>query len=446
MYYTKATTFDEIDNAVRFDVPIGPDHEFFTDFSDVRGDFRERVLYRALNVNPNTFTFNRKVNIGNKTLLFLAGMRGSGKTSELNKIAQKLHNPQGYFCITCNLDEGLDVNDMEYMDILIFQLERLAEELSKTDIVLPKGIIASLQDWYAEQIKEVNRAIKREGGFEIELEGKTPSLLTFLGLSAKLKGNIAGSKENAEKIRTVFKRNFTFFAAKFNEFVETVAKVLRGENKGQEVLFIIDGLEKVATADIRRRIVDSESNRLRQIRVNTIFTLPIELFFLEPKLRQFSTVVSFPFIKIIEKDGSSVPSAIERFYDFVQRRIATHLFENEATIKQAIHYGGGSPRELLRILEYAYLYSDTEAGKLTTIALNKAIKKLSAEYARYLTKKDLDQLKVLKENNEAGLHTPFDESWQELLENLIVLEYNDGTYKRVHPLVEASQLYQQYVQ
>ena len=446
MYYTKATTFDEIDNAVRFDVPIGPDHEFFTDFSDVRGDFRERVLYRALNVNPNTFTFNRKVNIGNKTLLFLAGMRGSGKTSELNKIAQKLHNPQGYFCITCNLDEGLDVNDMEYMDILIFQLERLAEELSKTNIVLPKGIIASLQDWYAEQIKEVNRAIKREGGFEIELEGKTPSLLTFLGLSAKLKGNIAGSKENAEKIRTVFKRNFTFFAAKFNEFVETVAKVLRGENKGQEVLFIIDGLEKVATADIRRRIVDSESNRLRQIRVNTIFTLPIELFFLEPKLRQFSTVVSFPFIKIIEKDGSSVPSAIERFYDFVQRRIATHLFENEATIKQAIHYGGGSPRELLRILEYAYLYSDTEAGKLTTIALNKAIKKLSAEYARYLTKKDLDQLKVLKENNEAGLHTPFDESWQELLENLIVLEYNDGTYKRVHPLVEASQLYQQYVQ
>ena len=446
MYYTKATTFDEIDNAVRFDVPIGPDHEFFTDFSDVRGDFRERVLYRALNVNPNTFTFNRKVNIGNKTLLFLAGMRGSGKTSELNKIAQKLHNPQGYFCITCNLDEGLDVNDMEYMDILIFQLERLAEELSKTNIILPKGIIASLQDWYAEQIKEVNRAIKREGGFEIELEGKTPSLLTFLGLSAKLKGNIAGSKENAEKIRTVFKRNFTFFAAKFNEFVETVAKVLRGENKGQEVLFIIDGLEKVATADIRRRIVDSESNRLRQIRVNTIFTLPIELFFLEPKLRQFSTVVSFPFIKIIEKDGSSVPSAIERFYDFVQRRIATHLFENEATIKQAIHYGGGSPRELLRILEYAYLYSDTEAGKLTTIALNKAIKKLSAEYARYLTKKDLDQLKVLKENNEAGLHTPFDESWQELLENLIVLEYNDGTYKRVHPLVEASQLYQQYVQ
>ncbi|MDZ7876204.1 MAG: hypothetical protein U5L45_00960 [Saprospiraceae bacterium] len=47
-------------------------------------------------------------------------MRGSGKTSELEKIAQKLHNKDCFFCVTCNLDEGHDKNDLEYMDILIF--------------------------------------------------------------------------------------------------------------------------------------------------------------------------------------------------------------------------------------------------------------------------------------------------------------------------------------
>jgi len=51
----------------------------------------------------------------------------------------------------------------------------------------------------------------------------------------------------------------------------------------------------------------------------------------------------------------------------------------------------------------------------------------------------------LKENNDKGIGTPFGEEWQDLLENRIIMEYNDGTYKRVNPLVEASELYQYYV-
>ncbi|MEM8528965.1 MAG: P-loop NTPase fold protein [Bacteroidota bacterium] len=445
MDYRKAIKLEEVDNAVRFDVPIGPKHPFFTDFSEVRGDFEEKMIYRSLNVNPKTFEYNRVINKTNKTLLFLAGMRGSGKTSELKKIAEKLHHRKAFFCVFCNLDDGLDLNDMEYMDILIFQLERLVEELKENQLKIDNKIIESFQDWYAEQIKEINKAIKREGGFEIELEGKKPSLLTFLGISAKLKGNLAGSKENATKIRTVLKKNFTAFSQKFNEFVATINKALRDQDKAEELLFIVDGLEKVATIDIRKKIVDDESNRIRQIKVNTIFTLPIELFALEPKLRQFSTVVSFPFVKLVGRTGERLEEPIKRFEDFVLRRIDENLFDSPETIKDAICYGGGSPRELLRVLEYTYLHSEVDAGQLTKAALEKAVKKLSAEYARYLTGEDLKQLKLLKENNEKGLGTPFDESWQDLLEKLIVLEYNDGTYRRVHPLVEASQLYQQYV-
>ena len=75
----QATTLEEVDSAVQFDVPVGPDHAFFTDFSQVRGDFEEKVVYKNLNVNPKTFTFNLNANLANKTLLFLAGMRGSEK-------------------------------------------------------------------------------------------------------------------------------------------------------------------------------------------------------------------------------------------------------------------------------------------------------------------------------------------------------------------------------
>ncbi len=443
--YKKAVTLSEVDNAVRLDVPITPDHEFYTDFSDVRGDFEDRMIYKTLNVNPKTFVFNQEINKTNKVILFLAGMRGSGKTTELAKIADKLNNKDCFLCVTCNLDEGLDMNDMEYMDILIFQLERLFKEIEKRKVNLDNDILASLYAWFGERVKEVNKVIKKEGGFEVEVKAETPGLLSFLGITAKLKANLAGSKENADKIRTTFKNNFTDFALKFNQFIEHVNIKLRKANIAQEVLFIVDGLEKTATTDIRKKIILDETNRIRQIRVNTLFTLPIELVSQRQRLISFSQVVSFPFVKIRERNNTIVEEAISRFTEFVFRRIDEALFDSIETVRTAILHGGGSPRELLRILEYANMYADDETNKIYRKDMDKAIKKLAAETSQYVSNKDLEKLKILKKANEQEMPVAFDEEWQDLLEKLIVLEYNDGTYKRVNPIVEASELYKQYV-
>lgn len=443
--YRKANSLAEVDNAVRFDVPVAYEHPFFTDFSDVRGDFEDRMIYKTLNVHPKTFVFNREVNRGNKVMLFLAGMRGSGKTSELAKITSKLHNPDCFFCVTCNLDQGLDLNDMEYMDILIFQLERLFEEMATHLVHFDTGILESLQGWFSERISEMNRVIKREGGIEMEVEAKTPSLLGFLGITAKLKGSMAASKETANIVRAVLRTNFTDFAHKFNEFVETVNLAIRDRNMGQELLFVVDGLEKTATVDIRKKIVLEESNRIRLIKANTIFTLPIELMVEKQRLISFSTVVSFPFVKIREKDGTIVEKAVRRFETFVEKRIDNSLFDSPETIREAILYGGGSPRDLLRILEYANLFADEDTGKITLHDLRKAISKLAAETSQYLSEEDLEILKRLKVANGENRPIPYDPAFQHLLEKLIVFEYNDGTYKRVNPIVEASPLYKQYV-
>jgi len=444
-FYKKANKLDEVDTAVRFDVPIGPDHEFFTDFSDVRGDFEDRMIYKALNVNPKTFVYNREANIGNKTLLFLAGMRGSGKTSELAKIAQKLNKPEAFFCVTCNLDIGLDMNDMEYMDIIIFQLERLFEELDKAKIDIDISIIASLQKWFSERVQEVNKAIKKQAGFEVEISAGTPSLFSFLGITTKVKASLLGSKENAQKIRTVFKNNFADFALKFNSFVEEVNIKLRQMEKARELLFVVDGIEKAVSLDIRRKIILEEGNRIRLIKANTIFTLPLELMPESRKLLNFSKVVSFPFVKIREKNGDVVEKAVRRFIDFTYRRIDEKLFDSPETVRKAILTGGGSPREYLRILEYANMFANDDAKKITIEALEKGIQKLAAETSQYVSTADLEKLKTLKLSNQEGKVMPFDADCQDLLEKLIILEYNDGTYKRVNPIVEESQLYKQYV-
>ena len=444
-FYKKAFKIEEVDTAVRFDVPIGSDHEFFTDFSDVRGDFQDRMIYKALKVNPSTFIYNEEVNRGNKTLLFLAGMRGSGKTSELAKIARKLNHKDGFLCVTCNLDDGLDLNDMEYMDIVIFQLERLFEELENIQLGIDISIIESLQKWFSERVKEVNKAIKKEAGFEVEISAGPPSLLSFLGITAKVKANLLGSKENAQKIRTVFKNNFSDFAIKFNFFVEEVNIKLRETGTAKELLFVVDGIEKAASLDIRKKIILEESNRIRLIHANTIFTLPIELMPEGRKLISFSTVVSFPFVKIREKNGDVVEKAVQRFMEFTFKRIDHKLFDNEETVRKAILMGGGSPREYLRILEYANMFANDDDQVITLEALEKGIRKLAAEASQYVSNADLEKLKTLKQSNDEGKVMAFDADLQDLLEKLIILEYNDGTYKRVNPIVEESQLYKQYV-
>ncbi|WP_338791132.1 hypothetical protein [Bernardetia sp. MNP-M8] len=444
-YYTKATTLEEIDNAVRFDVPIGADHPFFTDFSEVRGDFEDRMIYRVLNVNPTKYTYNLKANQGNKTLLFLAGMRGSGKTSELAKIAQKIHNKEAFFCVTCNIDDGLDLNDMEYMDILIFQLERLFEELRDNQMIFETPIVASLQKWFTERVEEANRVIKREGGFELELQAGTPKFLSFLSITSKIKANLLGSKENAKKLRTVFKNNFREFALLTNNFIGEINMYLRNNDKAKEILFIVDGLEKTASLDIRKKLIVEESERIKQIKVNSIFTLPVELMPEGRKLESFSTLVSFPFVKIINKDGSIVEQAIKKFIEFTYKRIDKSLFDSEDTVRKAIMIGGGSPREYLRVLEYANYFIEEEKGVIDEMALQKGIKKLAAQISHYISEEDLELLKLLRKNNEQQIDTPYGEKWHDLIEKLIILEYNDGTYKRVNPIVEESNLYKQYV-
>ena len=318
--------------------------------------------------------------------------------------------------------------------------------LAKAQLSPDQKILESLQNWFGERVKEVNKVIKQEGGFELEIGAESPSLFSFLKIAAKLKANLTGGKENADKIRTAFKNNFTDFSRKLNEFIEHINIQLRYHAIAQELLFIVDGLEKTATLDIRKKIILEESNRIRQIKANTIFTLPIELMPQAQRLKnEFSKVVSFPFVKIREKDGAENPAAIARFEEFVYKRIDKSLFDSPDTVKRAILFGGGSPHELLRVLEYANMYADEDAATITMNDLNKGIKKLAAVTSQYISKDDLAKLKELKDANQANFPIPFDDSWQDLLEKLIVLEYNDGSYKRVNPIVEESPLYKQHV-
>ncbi len=448
MHSKKAFHLREIDQAVKFNEPIGPDHAFYTDFSAVRGDFREKVVYRILNVNTDNggFAFDPDLNGGEKKLFFLGGMRGSGKTSELTKYAKNLHRPECFFVITCNIEEALDMNDVEYMDVIIFQLEQLTYELDRLKVPVDAGILQRMKAWFQQRETEIKTALKGELGFELGIGTDKPSMLsTLLGVFGNLKVGLLGSKERATTIRSSLKNRFPDFADMFNLYIEEANFALRQNKLGQEILFIVDGLEKTMSAEMRRKLIIDESNRLQQIKTYTIFTLPIELMKERQKINQFSTVESFPYVKIVDRKNREIKAAFDAFEQFVYKRIDRSLFESEEVVHTAIRLGGGSPRELLRLLEAAAFYADETKGKLDLTCLMAAAQRLANQTAQYLTHAKLAKLKEIHEDNLKGRPSPFDELVGEMLEDIILMEYNDGSYKRVNPVVELSALYQQRV-
>ena len=451
----KAFKLEDIPQVVdaRF-MPVVPGHPFYVDFENLRDDFQERTLIRKLNVliRDGIYRYNYQPNVYHQSFLFFAGMRGSGKTSELAKVAQKLHTPDCFLVVTCNIDLELNRDALQYMDVLVFQLEQLIKCSYKAGISLDDSIVESLDQWFTERIVEINRSLASEGNAELEVGGESENPLSIsglmgklLGFTAKIKVGLSGSYERASTIRTTLKNRFSDFASQFNLFIEQVNVKLRDQGVAQEVLFIVDGLEKTLSADVRRGIIIGEKERIAQIRAKTIFTLPIELQKETQRISQSLEIVMFPFIKIMERNGDYVEAAIGRFYEFVDKRIDKTLFESKETIRLAIECSGGSPRQLLRIIEAAAVEADETIGKITLTDMYRTVDRLGNATARFIEESEYGELKHLEAELSYGRPGKYGDTMQDLLEKEIVFEYNGGSYKRVNPLVQRSIFYKSYV-
>jgi len=442
MHY-RATSLEELPQATIHTEALKPGDPFFTDFSGLRGRFKEHVLYRALGVKPADFSYSYEKNRNVRKLVFLAGLRGCGKSTELYRYAQELENPGGLYCVFCNLDQDLDNPYLEYAEILIYQMERLIDKMWADGISIEADTIKSMTDWFQSRLKEINTFLG-QGTVRFEPSEGAASWMRLLELLRWIRTVVfGGSLEQASQGRMAFNNRFIEFAARFNEFVAQASQQLRDLGKAQDILFILDGLEKLQTDAVRRRLILEESNRIRMVRANMLFTLPIELMTESKKIREDAEVITFPFVKVRESDGTVIEAALERFRHFVDCRVAPEVFENQSVVEEAILFSGGSPRELLRLLQHAAYQVLPGEAQINRASLLEAVEALGAD-AR-LNVAELELLKAVKRNVENGQPTPYMDGMQRLLENVTLMEYNDGNYKRVNPIVEHSSLYRSYV-
>lgn len=425
----KASNFYEILNVVEFNNPIDETDEFFTDFSGLRKGFNENQIFRMLNISPKTRHCNPLTSIERA---FLSGHRGTGKTTELLKLRNEINQTQCFLTIFCDIgNEELDINNIDFIDIVIFMIEQLVSELKKQDINLEAKDIESFYNWYEQRIIEINDKTDKSATIEIEGKGGI-NILSLYKIVVGTKAKLSASHDTKETIRRVFTNKFSEFSLKFNELILYVKETIRENNVAKDLLFIIDGFEKIGTLEDRKKILIDNSNKFVEIKSNMIITLPIELFSQISKLSNFSTPISFPLITL-DENGTN------KFIEFIYKRIDEKLFDSEDTVKKIIKYGAGSPRETLKIVREAYMLANDEIIDLQSVL--DAKDKIASEIVNYLTKDELEVLKELENKNNIS----YSDTLASLLVKKVLLIYGDGSVKVINPIISENETYKKLI-
>jgi hypothetical protein len=153
--YPAKNIFD-VYEACHPETPLKPGDPRYVDLREVRGGRNlARVIHRRIRSTKHP-SYHQHL---------ITGHRGCGKSTELRQIKGELED-KGLFCVYFDVEDVLDVNDVEYLDVLLAIARVVYEELKEARITLPEQPLRALDDWFAEVIltEALMRAAFPDGG------------------------------------------------------------------------------------------------------------------------------------------------------------------------------------------------------------------------------------------------------------------------------------------
>ncbi|HEX5337970.1 MAG TPA: hypothetical protein VFW53_06005 [Gallionella sp.] len=366
-----------------------------------------------------------------KHVLFF-GHTGSGKTTELRHYAGELSGPGRFLVVEVDIPVELDIHNLQYADTLMAMARSLLKRLDEKHLKVNNDALKELEDWFSERVltseeaKEFAAKVESGGG----VKGGIPGLLNlFSNFTVAFKTNATYK----DSLRHAIRNTFGEFAVAFNRLLRQTEETLEATNTAKRVLFVIDGTDKLR-GDDRSKFFLQDAEQLLAIEAHVIYTAPLSLKY-EGNTGKLDDLV-LPMIKLYERDGGRCEAGWRALRDMLLRRADKSLFSGDAEIERLIEHSGGHPRELLRLLKLCCEFA--EDGVIDAATVDASIKQLASEYRRFL---EPDDYALLADIDRQPEHSGNDERARKLLYNLALLEYNDGSWRRSHPVVRALEGY-----
>lgn len=360
-------------------------------------------------------------NVHQPKFLF-SGHRGSGKSTELNRLIAYPEIQERYFTVQYSVRDVLDTAGLDYTDLLVSIGAQIFIEADKTNLKMRDKLLDRLSGWKSSIDVEKEKSLTAGG--ELGANAGLASFFSQLLLKLKLE------YVTRQKIRETI-------AGRISELMDIIDLItmeveLLTEKK---VLVVIDDLDK-PDLKIASKIFYEMHPWLVQPKCGIIYTVPIALHYssdfgqVKSAFTENYVLPNITINKYEDRKPNEEGRAIMR--EFVQKRMSLDLIKGDA-LEYATAMSGGVFREMARLVRKSADNAVARDDDVIEISdVEDAINEIRNEFRRMLTTEDYKTLKEIYERREligSNICSP-------LLHNLSIIEYrNKHNWCDVHPAI-----------
>lgn len=383
-----------------------------------------RFWFVAREGSPRGYMRSLLRTVNEPVKLLFVGHRGSGKSTELNKLAEELSDK--FYTIHIDIRAITGRTTPEYEDVMLAMSTQIVifcieHNLVRTPLVEPvRQGWESLRDWWLQVVAGLPI---RPASAETTISAQVKTLLGDIELSARQ------SSAAREQLKFQINQQMPDLIRHLNWVIAEAEK-----NSQKHLLIVVEGLDKV-DLEAATQIFRDHAPTITSPITAMIYTCPLALRFSDHyntlKL-SFSEVRYLPNIAPRHRDNSPNPEGMATLRDIVLQRLEDRLIEPLAfdLILQAC---GGVPVWLVFLVRSAAVYALNRSEQAVIIRAEdarSAIKELRREALAPLSRRDLTVLRA--RHGDRRLTNDTDE--QRLIYNGSLIEYdNDVQWCDAHP-------------
>ena len=203
--------------------------------------------------------------IRNPIKVLFTGHRGSGKSTELNKLAALL--PTRFFIVRFSAVEVINAADLTYVDVILAMALRLFRQATDAKILssrrrelIGNTLLEDVFRWFSQEIvaEQVSQPVP-----ETELSASVNLAMV------KLEGRISREAPTRRVVRERVERRLSELLDRMNEVLDDITR-----NARRRILIIVEDIDKLDLATARELFQDHAIS-LTTPRAHIIYTFPI---------------------------------------------------------------------------------------------------------------------------------------------------------------------------